>query len=119
MSAYYVKGDPVMASHTPGDAVAAGEMVVVGSEVRICHHAIAANEVGNLAVPGGNVLYDVDKEAGGGVTFADGAEVFLDEANQLAVATDGGGANEHLGTAVAAAGDNDTSVRIVHDKVTL
>ena len=62
-----------------------------------------------LAVAG---VFDVAKEGGGGVTFAVGANVYWDDTNNVAVATDGAGANKLMGKAVAAAADADTSVRV-------
>jgi predicted RecA/RadA family phage recombinase len=95
--------------YTPGSAVTAGDVVVQGDLVGIAKLDIAANALGALAVAG---VFDVAKEGGGGVTFAVGANVYWDDTNNVAVATDGGGANKLMGKAVAAAADADTSVRV-------
>ena len=102
MSAFYVKGNPLMVQHTPGADIAAGEMVVIGNEVRIAHHAIKSGEVGNLAIPNGSCEYEVSKDSAGAINFADGDEVWLDAASPTeATNTSNAGANKHLGTAVA------------------
>jgi predicted RecA/RadA family phage recombinase len=49
--ASYVQ-DGKLLDHTPGSAVAAGEVVVIGSLVAVAPRAIAANTLGALAVEG-------------------------------------------------------------------
>lgn len=94
--------------HTPGSALAAGDVVVQADLVGVAKQPIAAGELGALAVEG---VFDFAKEGGGGVTFAVGALVYWDDTNNLAVATDGGGTNKLVGKAVKAAADGDTTVR--------
>lgn len=110
----YVHGNTLMIDYTPVAAVTAGDVVVVGGECRVAHSDIEANQLGALAAPCGAAVYDAAKQGGAGVTFADGAAVYWDDTNNRAVAADGGGANKRLGTAVAAAVDADTSVRVRH-----
>ena len=50
MASYVQKGD--LLDHSPAAAVAAGEVVVIGSLVGVAPRAIAANAVGALAVEG-------------------------------------------------------------------
>jgi len=95
--------------HTPGSAITAGDVVVQGDLVGIAKGDIAASKPGALAVEG---VYDVAKEAGGGVTFSTGDKVYWDDTNDVAVATDGGGANKLMGKAVANAADADATVRV-------
>jgi len=95
--------------HTPGADVSAGDVVVQGELVGVAKLDIPANALGALAVTG---VYDFPKASGGGVTFSTGDIVYWDDTNDLAVATDGAGANKEIGNAVADAADADTSVRV-------
>jgi len=95
--------------YTPGADLAAGDVVVLGDLVGVTKRSISANTQGALHVAG---VFDFPKASGGGVTFAVGAKVYWDDANDLAVATDGAGANKQIGKAVAAAADADASVRV-------
>ncbi len=106
-SVYVQDGDVI--DYTPGADVAIGQVVVVGDLVAVSKREIKANELGSLAVTG---VFDFAKTGGGGVTFALGAKVYWDDANNVAVATDGGGANKLIGKAVKAAADADTTVRV-------
>ena len=68
---------------------------------------IAANALGSLATVG---VFDFPKASGdGGITA--GAEVYWDEAEQVAKTDAEAGANKKIGKAVVAAGDTDTTVR--------
>ncbi len=95
--------------HTPGSDVAAGDVVVQSDLIGIAKGDIATGKLGALAVEG---VFDVAKEAGGGVTFSTGDKAYWDDANDVAVTTDGGGANKLLGKAVADAADADATVRV-------
>jgi predicted RecA/RadA family phage recombinase len=95
--------------YTPGADVAPGDVVVEGELVGVAAREIKANTLGALAVEG---VFEFAKEAGGGVTFAVGALAYWDDTNDVAVATDGAGANKLLGKAVAAAADADAIVRV-------
>ncbi len=99
--------------YTPGADVAAGQVVVQGDMVGVAKTPIAANTLGSLAVAG---VFDFAKEAGGGVTFAVGALAYWDDANNVAVTTDGAGANKLIGKCVAAAADGDASVHVRMDQ---
>jgi predicted RecA/RadA family phage recombinase len=99
--------------YTPGAAVAAGDVVVQSELVGVAKTPIAANALGALAVSG---VFDFAKEAGGGVTFAAGALAYWDDANDLAVTTDGAGANKLIGKCIAAAADGDALVRVRMDQ---
>ena len=50
MASYVQDGD--LLDHTPASAVAAGEVVVIGSLVGVAPRAIAANALGSLAIEG-------------------------------------------------------------------
>lgn len=106
MATFVTEGNSI--DYTPGADVTAGDVVVQGGLVGIAKLDIAAGTLGALAVAG---VFDVPKAGGGGVTFAAGAPVYWDDANNLAVATDGAGVNELMGKAVLAAADADSTVR--------
>ncbi|MEW4530216.1 DUF2190 family protein [Maioricimonas sp. JC845] len=108
MQAHFIQaGDAI--DHTPGSDVAAGDVVVQGDLVGIAKRDITAGELGALAVTG---VFDVAKQAGGGVTFSTGDKAYWDDTNNVAVTTDGAGANKLLGKATADAADADDLVRI-------
>lgn len=73
MDAKFSHGDPLMVDYTPGSAVSAGDIIVVGASCRIAHLDIAANALGALAAGGG--VYDVTNDGG---TFSDGDRAFWD-----------------------------------------
>lgn len=96
-----------MVDYTPSGDVAAGAVVVQGDLVGVALTAITAGTKGALAVAG---VFDVAKAAA--TVFSAGAKVYWDDTNNLAVTTDGSGANKLLGKAVAAAGNGPTTVRV-------
>lgn len=98
--------------YTPVADVAPGDVIVQGDLIGIAKRSIAANALGALAIEG---VFDVAKAAGGGVTFAVGAIAYWDDTNDLAVATDGAGANKRLGKVILAAADADSVVRVKLD----
>jgi predicted RecA/RadA family phage recombinase len=78
MPAKFVHGDPLMVDHTPGSAVAVGDIVVSGGRCLVAHHDIAANQLGALAVPSGGAVYNLaGTTIAGGVTFAVGETVYV------------------------------------------
>lgn len=100
-------GDAI--DYTPGADVASGDVVVQSDLIGVAKREIKANTLGALAVTG---VFDLAKEAGGGVTFSTGDKAYWDDANDVAVTTDGAGANKLLGKAVADAADGDATVRV-------
>jgi len=92
--------------YTPGSAVAAGDVVVVGTLVGIADEAIDANRKGALAISG---VYKIAKEATA-TEFAAGAAVYWDAADGECN-TDSG--NPFIGKAIAAAAATDTHVYVV------
>ena len=94
--------------YTPGADVSAGDVVVQGELVGIAKLDIASGVLGALAVTG---VFDVPKASGDG-GIAAGAEVYWDEAEQVAKTDAESGANKSLGKTVCAAGDDDTTVRV-------
>jgi predicted RecA/RadA family phage recombinase len=95
--------------YTPGSAVSAGDVVVQGDLIGVAKVPIPAGHAGALAVEG---VFDFDKEADGGVTFAVGSLAYWDAVNKFAVPDDGGGAFKLLGKVAKAAADGDVLVRV-------
>lgn len=101
--------DGAAIDHTPGSAVAAGDVVVQGDLIGIAKRPIAANELGALSIEG---IFDFPKATGVGTAIAVGAIVYWDVADSEAKEDSETGANKQLGKVVAAAGDNDATVRV-------
>lgn len=57
----FIHGSPVMEDHTPGSAVAAGDVVVTADTPRVAHLDIPAGTLGALA--GGGGVYEVTGDA--------------------------------------------------------
>ena len=95
--------------YTPGADVAAGDVVVQGELVGIAKTAIAASVLGALAVSG---VFDLPKATGASTAITAGALVYWDAGNSQATTDDATGANKLLGKTVAAASDDDTTVRV-------
>ena len=95
--------------YTPGADVVAGAVVVQGDLIGVVRTPIAASTLGSLAVTG---VFDVPKTAGVGEAITAGAKVYWDVADAVAKTDDESGANKYLGKTVAAAGDDDTTVRV-------
>lgn len=99
--ATFKHGSPLMVDHTTaGTAIAAGEVVVTGSCIRIAHVGIPANTLGALAAGGG--VYEVakndDDEA-----WTIGVPVYWVAADNHASTNADTGSNVLVGYAVAAA----------------
>ena len=106
--AQFVKGDPVMLDYTPGSAVDAGDVVVVGDLPLIAHQDIAANALGALAAGGG--VYKVTADA----AIAAGKKVWWNNTAKKVTETSAG--NEEFGYLSpdsSAAADGDV-VRVLH-----
>ena len=108
--AKYRHGSPLMVDHTPGADVAAGDVVVVGVQLRIAHSDIPANTQGALASGGG--VYLMPKTAGSTTAIADGATVYWDATNHVITTTASG--NKKLGTTIGASVDADTTQLVQH-----
>tara|TARA_B100001123_G_scaffold434270_1_gene560516 strand:+ start:328 stop:669 length:342 start_codon:yes stop_codon:yes gene_type:complete len=101
--------DGKFVDHTPVGALSSGDVVVQGDLIGVVVRPLAAGEIGALVVDG---VFDIAKESGGGVTFAVGGIAYWDDTNNVAVATDGAGANKQIGKVVKAAADADPIVRV-------
>jgi len=93
--------------YTPAGDVAAGDVVVQNDLVGIAKQPIAAGALGALAVVG---VFEVPKATGSGTAIGAGAKVYWDGANSQATGSATG--NTYMGKAVAAAGDDDATVRV-------
>ena len=103
-----VHGKPLMVDYTPGSAVSAGDVVVIGAIPYVAHTDIPANTLGAVAAHGG--VYDLTAAG----NYAPGAKVYWnDSANKITTAT---GSHPHFGYIVPSsdpAGDG-SSVRVEH-----
>lgn len=94
--------------YTPGSALAAGDVVAIGSVgVGIAQTAIAANVKGSVVVDG---VVEFPKATGAGTNLALGAKVYWDATNSVVTATSSG--NTLAGYVVAAAATTDAVVRV-------
>jgi len=84
-------------------------VVVQGDLIGIAKLDIASGTLGALAVTG---VLDLPKASGVGEAIAAGANVYWDVADAEAKEDAEAGANKYLGKTVAAAGDDDTTVRV-------
>jgi len=100
-------GDSI--DHTPVADVAPGEVVVQGELVGIAKTAIAAGVLGAIAVVG---VFDVPKATGVTTAITAGAKVYWDAGNSVATTDDDTGNNKLLGKTIAAAADDDATVRV-------
>jgi predicted RecA/RadA family phage recombinase len=95
--------------HTPSADVAAGDVVVQGDLIGIAKLTIAADTLGALAVTG---VFDLPKATGTDTAITGGAKVYWDAGNSVATTDDATGVNKYLGKTVAAAGDDDVTIRV-------
>ena len=108
--ATFVKGENVnMVDYTPGSAVSAGDVIVVGEVPYVAHDDIAASQLGAIAAGGGvySGLTDGSLDTGG-------ALVYWDDTNDEFVASAVG--NKHFGYTMPDQGatvDQDT-IRVLH-----
>lgn len=95
--------------YTPNTDLPAGSVVVQNDLVGITKRDIAAGQLGTLELTG---VFDLPKATGTGEAIAAGAKVYWDAANSVATTDADEGANKYLGKTVAAAGDDDATVRV-------
>jgi predicted RecA/RadA family phage recombinase len=104
--ASYVQ-DGALLNHTPGSAVAAGEVVVIGSLVAVAPRPIAANALGSLAIEGVWAM-----PCATGATGAQGSAINWYATSGVAHATTGTAAGKLAKTRLA----DDTEVHVVINK---
>ncbi len=95
--------------YTPAAAVTAGDVVVQGELVGVAKLDIAANELGALATTG---VFDFPKATGVASGITAGANVYWDATNSVATTNADSGTNKLIGKTIAAAGDDDATVRV-------
>jgi len=100
-------GDSI--DYTPGADVAAGNVVVQGELVGVAKLDIKTGQLGALALSG---VFDFPKATGAATAIVAGAKVYWDEGDAQAKEDDEVGANKLIGKTVAAATDNDATVRV-------
>ena len=101
------QGDTI--DYTPGADVGAGDVVVQNELVGVAKQDIPANTLGSLSVSG---VFDFPKATGGSTAIAEGLDVYWDEGATEATTDSATGTNKQIGRSVAAAGDNDATVRV-------
>lgn len=107
MKAILHRGEPEYVPYKSATPRAAGDVFVVGNNVRIAHRAIAANELSNVAAGGG--VYTVAKDAS---DIADGVTLYWDATAGAITIT--ASTNKKFGVAAAAAGTSATTVEALH-----
>lgn len=102
MASYVQKGDVI--DYTPGSAVAAGDVVVIGSIVGVAAQPIAANALGSVQIEGVHRIAkdNSDIAAGAAVKYYAASGVVTTAATGVA-----------CGHAVAAAGTSATTVDVL------
>ena len=95
--------------YTPGADVSAGDVIVQGDLVGVARLDIKAGVLGALAVTG---VFDFPKATGASTAIAAGVSVYWDVADAEAKTDSETGANKLIGKTIAAAGDNDATVRV-------
>ncbi len=98
-------GDSI--DYTPGSAVAAGDVVVIGEIVAVAPVAIAASALGSVDVEG---EFDFPKATGSASAIAAGAKVYWDAGNEVVTTT--AGANKVAGYTTEASTDDEDTVRV-------
>lgn len=97
--------------HTPSAAVAAGDVVMIGTTPCVALVPIPANKLDAVIFPNGGATFDFLKDTS---TFATGDDVYWDDT--VKAATSGTVGTYYLGKAIAAAATGDATVRVVHDR---
>jgi predicted RecA/RadA family phage recombinase len=91
--------------HTPGGALASGDVVVQGDLVGVLLRPLAAGELGALVVDG---VFDFAKNTG--VAYTVGTILYWDDTNNVVTTTASG--NKQIGKVTRAAATTDTTVRV-------
>lgn len=108
MQALFKHGNPLAVDYTPGSAVSAGDVVVVGDVPFVSRLDVAANDLGALDAGGG--VYELTADA----AIAAGKTVYWDDTNNKATAT--ALSNTHFGHVApssSAAADGD-KLLVIH-----
>ena len=105
MATYVAPGNSI--DYTPGSAVSAGDVVVVGDIVGIAARDIAASALGALAVEG---VFAVAKATTSTSAITAGAKLYWDASGEVVTTT--AGSNKVIGYAIAAAAATDATVNV-------
>lgn len=111
MDAKFKSGNPIMVDYTPGSAVDAGDVVVVGANPVVAHNNIASGELGAMATRGGQYKMTAATSA------AAGTKVYWVTASSKVSSSSNSGANKHFGYIAldsSAAADGD-EVLVLHE----
>lgn len=106
MAKFIQTGDSV--DYTPASDVSAGEVIQQEDLIGVAKLDIKAGALGALAVTG---VFDIPKNTGAGQDIPAGQLLYWDNTNKV-VAKPPAGGNKLLGKAVAAAGQDDATVRV-------
>ena len=93
--------------YTPGSAVSAGDVVVIGEIVASAPSAIAASTLGHVQIEG---IIRLPKDTGSGTALTQGTKVYWDAGNQVVTTT--AGANKVAGYVAKAAAAGDSTVHV-------
>ena len=104
---FYQEGDQF--DYTPGSAVTAGDVVVVGDASLVAVADIPANRKGALVTEG---VFKFPKATTAGSAIPFGKRVFWDATNKNVTLSTGGGANKILGLTAMATADTDAVVPV-------
>lgn len=107
MSARFVH-DGNAVDYTPASDVAAGDVIQQEDLIAVAKRDIPAGTLGALHPTG---VFDIPKNTGAGQDVPAGKLLFWDDTNKVAVKTPAAG-QKILGKAVAAAAENDETVRV-------
>ncbi|WP_437226026.1 DUF2190 family protein [Planctomicrobium sp. SH661] len=95
--------------YVPGAEIAAGDVIVQGDLIGVARLDLKAGVLGALAVAG---VFDFPKATGASTAITAGVNVYWDVADAEAKTDSESGANRLIGKTVAAAGDNEATVRV-------
>lgn len=107
MSAYYRGSDDVI-DYTPGSAVSAGDVVVLGDTVCVATADIAANVRGQLHVRG---LFQFPKSSASTSAIVQGTIVYWDAGNEVITST--ASTHKRAGKLAVAADADDVNCRVL------
>ena len=103
MATKYQEGSTI--DHTPGSALTAGDVVVIGERIGVAVNDIAAGAKGALAIEG---VFAFPKASSGAIN--DGTLLYWDVADQEATTDADSGTNKQIGYSVYDAADGATTV---------
>ena len=103
-----ITSDGAYLDYTPGSAVTAGDVIVLGELVTVADEDIAASALGAVSKRG---IYRFPKTAA--TTYAVGVKVYWDVADQEITEDADGGTNKFAGYVALAAASADTTIDVL------